>query len=246
MGGVAESSEAAEVSQPWHVTRPELLEDVRDALAAYPTLHLFLNSSGAEIRGTFPVLGESNQVLDEYRVSIELPASYPEVLPVVRETGERIPWTLARHVVRVNGTCCVLLPDARGEEFPIGAPFRDYLAGPLRNYFLGQSIIELGGAWPFGEWGHGNDGRIEYYGQLFGTKDRATIRRFLELIAWPNDKTRPRCPCGSGRRLSRCCLAKVKDLRRKLHRETARRAFTAVGFHRPGHFGRRHPSGQRR
>ena len=87
-----------------------------------------------------------------------------------------------------DGTCCVLLPDAREEEFPIGAPFSKYLSGPLHNYFLGQSIVEDGGDWPFGEWAHGADGRRDYYRELFQTENIATIRRFLEVLAWPNQK----------------------------------------------------------
>lgn len=235
MGGVTGGA-AGDEEKPWHVIRPELLEDVRAALCAYPTLHLFVNDNGVEIRGTFPVLGTNGEVLDEYRVVIALTAAYPRALPVVRETGGRIPWTLDRHVLSGSGTCCVVLPDARWEEFPEGAPFRDYLAGPLRNYFLGQGIVERGGKWPFGEWGHGNKGPLEYYGQLFGTQDPAAIRRFLELIGWPNEHTRPRCACGSGKRLSKCCLAKVTDLRSKLSRRTVRGAFARLGFHRAGHF----------
>jgi hypothetical protein len=230
VGGVGEN-DACDAEKPWHVTRPELLDDVRAALTAYPMLHLFPNEVGAEIRGTFPVRGTTGEAIDEYQVRIELPAGFPDALPIVHETGGRIPSTLERHA---PGFCCVLLPDARWEEFPVGAPFRDYLAGPLHNYFLGQSTVELRDPWPFGEWGHGNDGRLEYYKQLFGTNDRATVRRFLEMIGWPHGNRRPRCPCGSGRRLSRCCLAKVKDLRRKLPRKTARRAFESMGFHRLG------------
>lgn len=246
MGGVAGSTAAEQPEKPWHIARPDLLDDVRAALAAYPTLHLFLTDTGAEIRGTFPVVGAAGEVLDEYTISIELTATYPRTLPVVRETDGRIPWTLDRHVLSTNGTCCVLLLDARWEELPEGAPFRDYLAGPLRNYFLGQSIVEQGGDWPFGEWGHGNKGPFEYYGQLFQTQDRAAIRHFLELIGWPNDRTRPRCACGSGKRLSKCCLEMVEDLRAKMPREAVRSAFERLGFHRAGHFVPRRPPRRRR
>ena len=37
----------------------------------------------------------------------------------------------------------------RWEEFPMCAPFSEYLAGPLHNFFLGQSIVESGDEWPF-------------------------------------------------------------------------------------------------
>lgn len=195
-------------------------------------LDLFLTDSKAEIRGTFPVRDDAGGTLDEYSVSIELPPRYPDSLPIVRETAGRIPQTLNRHVLITTGTCCVLLPDARWEEHPIGAPFSEYLAGPLRNFFIGQSIVELGGDWPFGERAHGNDARLDYYRELFGTASDTVVRRFLEAVAWPHQKGRVNCPCGSGRRLRKCCSAKVYDLRTKLPRTTARNAFAALGFRR--------------
>lgn len=222
------------------MTQPELLEDVRSALAGYPALHLYLLDDGAEIRGTFPVLGADREVVDEYRVKIELSATYPNDLPSVRETGGRIPWT-DKHHVQKDGECCVMLEDARHEEFPVGAPFGDYLAGPLRNYFIGQSEVLDGRDWPFGEWDHQGKGRFEYYSELLGTADPAVVRGFLEVIAWPNGGSRRRCPCGSGRRLSSCCLDKVKGLRRRVPRETARSAFKDIGFHRRGFMARLRP-----
>lgn len=232
MGGLGDRDNPRLNEKPWHLSQPELVADVRSALAGYPTLHLFLSDSRAEIRGTFPVRDEAGRTLDEYSISIELPPRYPDRLPIVRETAGRIPHTLDRHVVSTTGTCCVLLPDARWEEFPIGAPFAEYLAGPLRNYFLGQSVVELGGEWPFGEWAHGNEARLDYYRALFSTNNAITVRRFLEAIAWPHRKGRVECPCGSRRRLRKCCRAKVDELRKKLPRETARNAFRALGFHR--------------
>ena len=234
MGGVAETADTETTEKPWYVEQPGLLADVRAAIAGYPTLHLFLSDPNAEIRGTFPVRDESGGTLDEYVVSIELRAGYPKTLPVVRETAGRIPHTLDRHVVRPHGTCCVLLPDARWEEWPVEAPFSDYLAGPLRNFFLGQSIVEQGGEWPFGEWAHGNQARLDYYKALVQTESNIELRRYLEVIGWPHTRGRVSCPCGSGRRLRKCCHSKVHDLHSKLPRETARKAFAVLGFHRRG------------
>lgn len=245
MGGIGETS-TERAAEPWHVSKPELLDDVRSALNAYPALHLFVTGSKFEIRGTFPVRDESGRTLDEYSVSIELPSNYPSALPIVRETAGRIPRILDRHVLPGTGTCCVMLPDARWEEYPVGAPFSDYLTGPLRNFFLGQSTVELGGEWPFGEWDHGNPARLDYYRQIFDTDNEVAVRRFLEAIGWPHRKGRVNCPCGSSRRLHKCCRAKVHDLRAKIPRETARSAFTALGYKRHTEAGRASAAKRRR
>lgn len=118
----------------------------------------------------------------------------------------------------------------------MGAPFSEYLAGPLRNFFLGQSLVEQGKPWPYGAWAHGLEGKREYYRERFGATSDAAIRRYLEVLGWPNQKGRVNCPCGSRRRLSKCCRAKVDELRKTISRQTARDAFHRLGFHRRADF----------
>jgi len=53
------------------------------------------------------------QVLDRYSVELQLARNHPAGLPVVRETGGRIPRHIDRHLLAADGTACVLLPDER-------------------------------------------------------------------------------------------------------------------------------------
>src|SRR5258708_2622266 len=137
----------------WHHSRPELLAQLRADVEAFcTTLHVFLEDGVVRIRGTFPVRHEAED-LDRFRIEIDFPAGYPDHLPIVREIGGRIPWSADRHVY-TNGTACVLLPEDRWWSFPPDRSFSEYLRVPLHNYFLGQSIVEAGGAWPFSEHRH--------------------------------------------------------------------------------------------
>src|SRR5688572_33352079 len=95
---------------------------------------------------------------------------------------------VAIHVLSGSGTCCVVLPDARWEEFPEGAPFHHYLS-------LGLAVTTSSGrASSSGEEraplvkGAMGTGAQEYYGHPFATTDRATIRRSLDTIGWPNQR----------------------------------------------------------
>ena len=169
----------------------------------------------------FPVRSPEGRVRDEFAVRIELLWDYPRSLPIVWETGGRIPSTAARHM-EAGSRACVLLPDARWEEFPEGAAFIEFLEGPLHNFFLGQSVVDAGGDWPFGEWEHGGDGVRDYYRDLLGTDDDKVIMKTLGLIAKASLKVGWDCPCGSGRRLRRCCRMKIVELRRKIRPEVAR------------------------
>lgn len=215
---------------PWHRKSPLLAEGIRaDLRARYPHLHLFLEADGSSaVRGTFPVRSPDGRTLDRYQVSIEIPADYPRSLPVVREGGGRIPWKADFHV-NPDGVACVLLPDDRWRCFPEGAPFVQFLDGPVHDFFLGQSLVALGERWPFGQWSHGAAGVREYYEWLLQTNDAKTIIRYLRVLAIPNPKGHLECPCGSGEKLRRCCRAKIDDLATKIPPVVARKALVTLG-----------------
>ena len=216
--------------KPWHVENPELVAEIQSDLAgSYPALHLYIDGDDAEIRGTYPVRSADGKELEEFQVRIVLPSGYPEELPIVWEVGGRLPWT-ERHHINADGTCCVFMPDSRWEAFPVGARFGVFLAGPLRDYFLGQSLVQRGEDWPHGEWSHGAKGVWEYYSELLDTRSRPLIRRFLIGLAYPNRKGRIECPCGSRRKLHKCCRDQVLELRKKISPTTARCAISVLGL----------------
>jgi len=218
------------MTPPWHEACPELVDQIRADLSGYPSLHLFIEPGGrAEVCGTFPVRSLDGVERDRYQVSIELLADYPESLPIVRETGGRIPWSSDFHV-ETNGAACVLIPDDRWRSFPKGAPFRQFLEGPVHDYFLGQSLVALGEPWPFGQWSHGRDGLLEYYRELFQTADDLTVARFVYLLSQPVVNLRCDCACGSGSKLRDCCSAKVLELRSKIPSSVAGSSAKTMGF----------------
>lgn len=182
---------------------------------------MFEETTGdVEVRGTFPVWGADGHAVDEFQVQIKVPVNDPRRLPITRETGGRIPWTMDRHIEE-NGTACVLLPDQRWQVYPVGARFLDYLRGPLHSFFLSQVAFEIDGKWPFGEWGHGADGILQHYRELLGTTSLGTITRFVDVLRRRKLDLSRECPCGSGKRTAACCRAKVLDLRDKINRLTA-------------------------
>ena len=182
----------------------------------YPNLHIFKNQNGlVEIAGVFPLCGEGGQELDRYSVSIILPPSYPEDLPIVYEVGGRIRHIADRHFFK-NGSACIFIPDDRWRCFPPSSEFIDYLKGPLHNFFLSQTYYDRTGEWPFGEWSHDSQGILEYYQCLIDTQDMRTVFRFLLVLAEKKLKKEHKCPCGSNRKIKRCCIVKIRDLRKKI------------------------------
>lgn len=216
---------------PWHKKNPETVDNIRrDLRNKHSNLHLHIDQQdNATVHGTLVVPSPTGIVLDRYQISIEIPADFPASLPIVRETGGRIPWDPDFHV-ETNGIACVMLPDERWRIFPESAPFTDFIDGPVQNFFLGQSLVELGEDWPFDEWEHGERGILEYYKQLFESEDPATVLRYLRMLSKRTLKKHWKCPCGSGKKVRKCCEPKIKDLRRKVPPAVIRNACVRMGI----------------
>ncbi len=101
----------------------------------YPGLHFAEEGGEVLIRGSFPVLFQG-QALDHYMIEVQLSKKHPAELPIVRETGGRIPHHSDRHVNADTGIACVLIPDERWKLWPIGEPLLTYFTGPLHSFFL--------------------------------------------------------------------------------------------------------------
>ena len=213
------------MSQPWHRANPALFEKEKTEVeAAYPNLHFYVANEVVVVRGTFPIVF-TGEVLDRHLIEVELPRDHPKSLPIVRETGGRIPRTPDRHMNPVDGTACVLLLDERWRVWPNGSTLLQFLDGPVHNFFLGQSLVELGDRWPFGQWSHGAEGIREFYTDVLGTVDIRVITGYLDCLGKKKIKGHWSCPCRSGKRLRDCHSALVQDLAAKIPRQVAIRSF---------------------
>lgn len=207
---------------------PCIEEIRRDLRAKHPTLHPFRNPQGLlEIAGAFVVRGADGSELDRFSIRIVVPRGFPDDLPIVREVGGRIPWIADRHV-ESTGQACVMIPEDRWNSFPPGSSLLDFIDVPVANYFLSQSYFEVHGEWPLGEWQHGWDGIFQYYRRLIGTESTITVYRFIYVLSRQNSKPHFECPCGSGKKIKRCCQAKVEDLRGKIPWRLAQQRLQAL------------------
>jgi hypothetical protein len=215
------------MTQAWHKAQPELVEGLKEDLqTTYPTLHVREHAGRIRVRGTIPVMDEGRE-LDRYGVELELARDDPRGLPTVWEIGGRIPRTPERHV-NPTGTLCVCLPDAYWAANPRGLTVLQFLAGPVRNFLLGNSLVERGEPWPFGEWDHGGKGAEDFYGDLVGTRDATAIHEYLVCLSKPKLKGHWTCPCGSGKRLRDCHLGLVRDLRERVPSRVATKALEQI------------------
>lgn len=209
------------MSKPWYKAESaQYAKERTEVEAAYPNLHFYEDGETVWIKGSFPVIFEG-QELDRYLLEIKLERDYPRSFPVVWETGGRIPQVAEFHINPQDGTSCVLLPDERWRVCPPGSTLLQFLNGPVRNFFLCQSLVQRGDPWPFGQWDHGGKGIREYYAAVLGTDDVRVILGFLNLLTKKKVKGHWSCPCRSGRRLRDCHQNMVRDLATKIPRNVA-------------------------
>jgi hypothetical protein len=179
------------------------------------------------VRGSFPILHEE-KTLDRYQIEIEWSEGSTEV-PVLRETGGRIPWFANRHMSK-GGFACLFVPEEwllipREEKTLL-----NYLEGPVRDHFLWQSLFELGKL-PWKDRAHGILGLLQAYSEILGFQGEPSIRLCLEYLSREQGiKGHWRCPCGSGRRIRQCIHGeKLRALRQKIPRCIAKLAFNRLG-----------------
>jgi len=218
------------MTKPWFKRQPKLVEAIRkDLEARYPDLRFVEEGDTAFVRGSFPIVHEG-RALARYQIEVEFLPDYPHCLPRLRETEGRIPHILDRHVLPTSGTACLFVD----EDWLLtvgGEPsLREFLDGPVRDFFLGQALVEAGKPWPFGERSHGIKGLLEAYGEWFGTEDEAVILRHVDYLSREKIKGHWECPCGSGQKLRKCHLEEVRKLQQRIPRLLARQALERLRY----------------
>lgn len=208
----------------WYDREPRVLElEKQQVRSEYPTLHFYREGDRMIVRGSFPLRHEGKD-LERFQIEVELPRNRKDDIPVVRETGGRIPRLNDNHINELTGDICLFVPEERWRLFPVGSSLLEFLNGPVRNYFLGVALKELGEPWPFGERPHGNAGIIEFYSELIGTTEPGVVKQYVQCLSKQNFKGHWPCPCGSGNKIRNCHASDILKLREKIPWQYARKS----------------------
>jgi hypothetical protein len=199
---------------------------ISEVISRFENLRLMPSRNGdIVLRGVIDFTASANgcrTVTDSYEVSLRIPNAYPSELPVVHETGGRIPKNF--HKLEGNALC-------------LGSPFRlwlftkqnpsllNFIEGVVIPYLYAYSLHEAGEAMPFGELKHGSAGLIDDLGEMIGASDSRTAAAYVQAIMRKKRIANKRpCPCGSGSRLGRCHNKRVNSLRVSFRSYISRRS----------------------
>lgn len=171
------------------------------------------------LRGSlgFNVTGPDEvNIEDEYDIELYIKPGFPNILPLVRETGQRIPRT---HHKLQGGWLCLAAPTEIRLILRQSPTLLTLVESLVIPYLYSYSFLERHGRMPYGDLLHGDAGIRQYLASLFDAAPCLQPERFLWLGSMKKrDANKRACPCGSGRRLGRCHNRSVNTLRRRLGR----------------------------
>jgi hypothetical protein len=149
-------------------------------------------------------------------VRIEVPARFPRSLPIVVETGGRIPKDFHRNP---NWTLCLGSPLAQTlaiRDEPTLGTFIDVVIVP---YLYSHAYYARFGKMPFGELSHGAVGLENDVRRIFRLPFGTDSAEFLRLASLKRRHANKQvCPCQSGSPVGRCHGTAVRDARHRLGR----------------------------
>ncbi len=151
-----------------------------------------------------------------YQIELRIPPNFPQKIPVVFETGGRIPRSY--HQLQ-DGSLCLASETRLRLLLAEGLSIVGFVERCVVPYLYRYSYLKAHDEAPFGDLPHGAEGIQEDLRLLFGVHQESAVLPFVRVVAMKKQHAnKRRCPCGSGRRLGHCHNRLVNRLRDRLGR----------------------------
>lgn len=186
-----------------------LWDDLNQFIDDYRSMTIApLSNTGIQLYGKFRFkanVSGKDEIKDVYQLNITVPENFPKTLPIVEETGGKIPRDGNFHV-NEDGSLCL------GSPLRLLVKIHDSptLCGFAKNCiipFLYAVSYKLrnGGDFVLGELPHGKKGIFQDYSILLGLKGEKQIIQAIKLLGMKKRIANKKiCPCGCGKRLGIC------------------------------------------
>src|SRR5690606_25136971 len=123
---------------------------------------------------------QKETIKDVYQIQISVPKSYPRRLPVIKETGGRIPPDFHTNS---DGTLCLEAPIKLYMVFNEKQTLLHFINSCVLPYFYSFSYQEKYGHLPFGDWAHGGEGLLQMYKDFFHLNNNTAIIAMIKIVA---------------------------------------------------------------
>lgn len=183
-----------------------------DAKERYPKLkHLIQGNNAWKIDGIIDVIDDEGGYWDSYEVSIVMDTDYPNSLPILVETGNKIERHIDWHMIP-GGVCCLSTPAKMFYELGGDITLVKWL-NEFAHPFLANHVYKVKtGQYANEEFSHGNKGILEGWRKIIPLIDSSQILLYLQqMVGKSKLSLNQLCFCGSGKKYKRCYLLNQKD-----------------------------------
>lgn len=180
------------------------MQQARELLHFYTGLRL--DSEEAEqivLSGSILVnrISKGYTLYKEYEIEIMVPIASNE-LPYVIDIGHNIDEHYPHRYV--DGRLCLETDTSIRIRFIEGFSLPTWVSEYVETYFFSYEYYQRYGEFPFGERGHGMEGILQTYEELFEEADTIKIFKLMVSIVSQPYRGHMLCPCGSGEKLRAC------------------------------------------
>lgn len=180
----------------------------------YPQLHMSLLNNIYVIDGNVRIYAINNDVplIDDFAIIIEVPLDFPNELPIIRETSNKIPKSFEH--VNMDKSLCLGIETEIKIQFMKNPTLLNWFQTFVVNYFYSVMYYSKYERVPYGERRHGIKGIIQFYLEFLNVDSINKIYDILNSIENDNLKDYNKCPCGSFKKIRKCHLSQMNTLKK--------------------------------
>lgn len=170
----------------------------------YSKLQLIEKDNQPILCGQLELIDSKGIFCNSYSIEIHPTKEYPWRFPHLFEVGGRIPRNIDWHIFETDGRCCVKSIPEEILRCKKGISLKAFIEDEVKPYFFNQTFREKRGYF-LNERSHGFLGELEFFQEVFDTKDLLQIVKFLIFISKRNEPNRvAKCFCGNNEKYRKC------------------------------------------
>ncbi len=190
---------------------PEL-KDIQSVRIKYPQLHYEQDAENWCLVGSIDIVDGEGNYYDSYDVEIVGTLLFPHKFPKLYERSNKFPKTAEWHTFN-DESCCTAV---RGKEILAvrnGITVLRYINEFAIPYLANQTFRRKNGEYANGEYAHNKNGEIEFFEELFFTKNPLTILKCINLALSDIDSKNTLCICESRVKYKHCHWKSIQKAR---------------------------------
>lgn len=180
------------------------MQQVKELLHLYNGLRLSSGNSDQFVLSGYIDVNRTSKgytLCKKYQIEVTVPI-LSEKLPYVIDIGQAIddnyPHRYTDRRLCLETDTCIRFRFIEGFSLPV------WLSEYVEPYFFSYEYYKRYGEFPFGERGHGLEGILQTYEELFKESNAPKIFDLMASIATQHYRGHMLCPCGSGEKLRAC------------------------------------------